>query len=248
MNSKPTRHIAGFPEKVIERLTGGMIRNVFISSTLCFHMNVFGSDIMVPPPKTMLERSDLIAIARISKLNNDWILTIDETLKGSAMAGDKIEMFSEFPPALFTFDQTYKLVNGEPFLFVGVFDPITGTARPRYGAVSFWPQGDVYGKVLPSRSLAECVDFAKQNLAIPLPQTVPGLPRSTNPTNAVTGNQGAIAPRLPEESRSNDTRMNNSPSVPSSNHDRGHALLIATFVVALGLTVVILYRRIRKSR
>lgn len=67
MNSKPTRptrHIAGFPEKIIERLTGGMIGKVLISGVLCFHMNVFGLDIMVPPPKTMLERSDLIAIAR----------------------------------------------------------------------------------------------------------------------------------------------------------------------------------------
>ena len=201
---------------------------------------------MVPPPKTMLERSDLVAIARMSKSDGDWILTVADTLKGTPKAGARIEMSSEFPPNLFDFEGAYGLVRGEPFLFVGILDPVTGTARPRFGVVSFWPQGDVLGKVLPVHSLGECVDFAKENLGAPCPQPPADPAPPTGATIPITENPDAHPVTVAEQTTFDEKQIDQEPSDSPNGHGLRGALIVGA-AAALGIMAAIFHRRARKT-
>jgi len=127
-----------------------------------------GESILVPSPDIMLRESNFIATGSLQRNQAGWELIVEETLKGAQKRGDRVRLESQFSPMSFSFDGLSRLVGNDLFLFVGRFDETAHVARPSYGNCSAWPQGTME-VLLPERTLADTVSFAKKSLGVVVP-------------------------------------------------------------------------------
>ena len=146
--------------------------------TILIQTTALGETIAVPSPETMLREANLVATCSLHQRGAGWELIIEEPLKGAQKRGDRARLESQFSAISFSFDGFSKLVGSNLFLFVGKFDEEARVARPSYGNCSAWPQGTTEA-LLPARTLADAVFFAKKSMGLPVSST-------SNPTQPVS--------------------------------------------------------------
>jgi hypothetical protein len=148
---------------------------------------LYATEIAVPTPSEMLSSADAVAVAKLSKKEGVWTVVFKEVLKGSYRQGDTVSLSSPYNEEAFSFDYLAHLVGSSDFLFVGKLDPLNRTLQPTYGLCSVWPQGTVK-ELLPERTLAEAISFAKTSLGLPIQAPASKVSETPNPGQSIQPN------------------------------------------------------------
>jgi hypothetical protein len=225
-----------------------MTRALAIFMMTLFHAFALGEDIIVPSPEVMLSESDLIATGSLKQYQTGWELIVQESFKGTHKPGDRIRLESQFSPMSFSFDGLAKMVGNDVFLFVGKYDEKAHVARPSYGNCSAWPQGTME-VLLPQRTLADVLSFAKKSLGVADQHTTAGEKENTQPLPTTEKiRPEASTPRpLPSAQPSTPIAPGQKEAAPPTSDEQTSStpwsIIVVLIVAALGLLWLLLKRR-----
>ena len=143
---------------------------ILLAGTLLFRTSL-AVEIAVPPPKEMINKADIVAVGHVEWSRDSVIFTPDEVLKGAIKTGQEYPIRSPFPAESFSEKQLISVTHGEKFMLVARWSKDATAIHPIYGLCSAWPQGTT-AELLPERTLAKCISFARLTLGVPLTRTL----------------------------------------------------------------------------
>lgn len=208
---------------------------------------IYATDIAVPSPAEMLSQSEVVAVATLSRGQESWLLTINESVKGFCTKGDKWALTSPYSEEAFSFDYLSRLVGSGEFLFVGRLQKTTKTLEPTFGICSVWPQGTTK-ELLPERTLAEAVAYAKRHLGvIDQTQTAKGSDDSSSPKSSTQINPDEIRKPPPVAQLSATKKAPEAEPAPTPSEEPAPStrwsIIVVLIVAASGLLWMLLKSR-----
>ncbi|MES2738379.1 MAG: hypothetical protein V4672_18810 [Verrucomicrobiota bacterium] len=171
-------------ERTIQHLIHGMIKLKTFAAWIVFSHVLHATNIAVPGPEEVLATADAVAVAKLSKRGDVWILDFKEVLKGDYRPKETVVLSSPYPEEAFSVDYLARLVGDSEFLFVGKRQPSGRTLQPTFALASFWPQG-ISAEYLPERTLEGCIGYAKKTLGLSM-QSQAGGTKVPNPGQAAS--------------------------------------------------------------